>query len=159
MDAFGIIAIILAVVGIAGGFLPVLPGPPVSWVALLLVFLSASAKDPVSVTALVLWLVIAIIITVMDYIFPSLMTKYTGGHKTAERGAFIGLFAGLVLTPVGMVLGSFIGAFIGELLVGKQDAVSSLKAAFGTFLAFILTTGIKVIYSVIMLWQVLVHLF
>ena len=159
MDALGIIAIILAVIGIAGGFLPVVPGPPLSWVALLLVYFTESAKDEVSVTALVVWLVIAVVITVLDYVLPGVFTKVTGGHKAAEKGAMIGLFVGLFLTPIGMILGSFLGAFIGELVVEKQDIAASLKAASGAFIAFILTTGIKVIFSAILLWQVLSHLF
>ena len=159
MDAFGIIAIVLAVIGIAGGFLPVVPGPPLSWVALLLVYFSESAKDEVSVTALVVWLVIAVVITVLDYVLPGVFTKVTGGHKAAEKGAMIGLIVGLFLTPIGMILGSFLGAFIGELMVEKQDIAASLKAAPGAFIAFILTTGIKVIFSAILLWQVLSHLF
>lgn len=159
MDAIGIIAIILAAVGIAGSFLPVLPGPPLSWVALLLVNFSSMAKDEVSTTALIIWLIATIAITVADYVLPSLLTKAMGGHKAAERGAIIGLIIGLFLTPIGMILGSFIGAFLGEFLSEKQDVFASLKAASGTFLSFILTTGIKAIFSAILLWQVLIHLF
>jgi len=159
MDALGIIAIILAVIGIAGGFLPIVPGPPLSWVALLLVYFSESAKDELSVSALVIWLVIAVVITILDYVLPGIFTKVTGGHKAAEKGAIIGLIVGLLFTPVGMILGSFLGAFLGELLFEKQDVSASLKAASGAFIAFILTTGIKVIFSVILLWQVLAHLF
>jgi len=155
MDFFGILAIILAVVGIVGGFLPMLPGPPLSWVALLLVFLSDKA-DPVTVTALVGWLVAAVVITVADYILPGYMTRLTGGHKAAERGAFWGLIAGIVFTPVGMVLGSFLGAFICEMIASKKDMWGSLKAATGAFAAFILSTGIKVIYSAVILWVVVV---
>jgi len=159
MDALGIIAIILAVVGIAGGFLPVVPGPPLSWVALLLVYFSESAKDEVSLAALIVWLVIAVIITILDYILPGIFTKVTGGHKAAEKGAMIGLIAGIILTPIGMILGSFLGAFIGEMSVGRKNIAHSLKAASGAFLGFIMTTGIKVIFSIILLWQVVVHLF
>jgi len=159
MDAFGIIAIVLAVIGIAGGFLPVIPGPPLSWVALLLVYLSENAKDELSVTALVIWLVITVVITILDYVLPGVLTKVTGGHKAAQRGAIVGLIAGMLFTPIGMILGSFLGAFLGELTLGKQDVTASLKAASGAFLAFILTTGLKVIFSVILLWQVLTNLF
>ncbi len=159
MDALGIIAIVLAVVGVAGGFLPVVPGPPLSWVALLLVYLSDAAKDDVSMTALIVWLILAVIITIADYLLPGVFTRLTGGHKAAEKGATIGLIAGLLFTPIGMVLGSFLGAFIGEYMAERRDVFHALKAATGAFVAFILTTGVKVIFSVILLWQVLVHLF
>lgn len=159
MDALGIIGLILAVIGIAGGLVPVLPGPPLSWVALFLVSLSGKAADPVSTRALVVYLVVATVITIADYVLPGLMTRVTGGHKAAEKGAMVGLLCGLFLTPIGMVLGSFIGAFLAEYIAEKQTAAASLKAAAGAFLAFILTTGVKVIFSVIVLWQVIVHLF
>ena len=158
MDALGIIAIIVAIVGVLGGFLPVIPGPPLSAVALLLVFLSKEAADPISLTALIIWAVIAIVLTILDYILPGILAKAAGGHKAAEKGATIGLIVGLFFTPVGMILGSFLGAFLGEYLAEKQGIAASLKAAVGSFIAFILTTGIKVIYSAIVLWQVLVHL-
>jgi len=159
MDFLGILALILGVAGIFGGFIPVLPGPPLSWVALLLVHFSDSAKDEITVTALIIWLVIATALTVLDYVLPGMLTKATGGHKAAERGATIGLIAGLFLTPIGMVLGSFLGAFIAEFIAEKQDVFGALKAASGAFLAFILTTGMKVIFSAIVLWQIIAHLF
>lgn len=159
MDALGVIALILAIVGVLGGIVPMLPGPPLSWAGLLCVYLSDSAKDQVPTSALIIWLVLATVITIMDYLIPGMLTKVTGGHKAAEWGATIGLFAGVFLIPVGMILGSLIGAFIGELMVAKQDVGSSVKAALGAFLGFILTTGIKVIFSVILLWRVIVYLF
>jgi len=159
MDALGIIAIIVAILGILGGFLPVLPGPPLSWVALFLVYFSDKAADPLSRTALLVYLAVATVLTIFDYILPGMMTRLTGGHPAAEKGAMLGLIIGLFLTPVGMVLGSFLGAFIGEYVAEKTDVLSALKAATGAFLAFILTTGMKVIFSCIVLWQVLVHLF
>ena len=154
-----IAAIILAILGIAGGFLPVMPGPPLSALALLFVFLCDKATDPLSLTALIIWVIVAAALTAMDYILPGMLTHVTGGHKAAERGATLGLIAGMLFTPVGMVMGSFLGAFLGEYFAERQGFTASLKAAAGSFLAFILTTGIKVIYSVLVLWQVLVHLF
>jgi len=159
MDFLGIMALIMGVLGILGGFIPVLPGPPLSWVALLFVYLSNSAKDEISTSALIIWLAVSIVLTVLDYILPGMLTRVTGGHKAAERGAMAGLIAGLFFTPIGMVLGSFLGAFIAELVAEKQDVSGALKAASGAFLAFILTTGMKVIFSAMLLWQIITHLF
>jgi len=158
MDIFGIIAIILAIAGIAGGFLPIIPGPPLSWLGLLFVYFSAKADEPISFTALMIWLAITIAISVADYILPGMLTKLTGGHKAAERGAFIGLIIGLFFTPVGMVLGSFLGAFAGEYFAERQNFGASLKAACGAFLAFILSTGMKVLFSAVVLWVIVEHL-
>ena len=153
-----ITAIILAILGIVGGIVPVLPGPPLSWLALLCAHFAASPENKFSTFALAIWLVLAIIITIMDYLLPGYMAKLTGGHRGAERGALVGLIVGIFFTPIGMVLGCFLGAFLGELIVEGEPPARALSAATGAFLAFILTTGIKVIFSVIALWQVIKHL-
>jgi len=100
MDFLGILALILGVAGILGGFIPVLPGPPLSWVALLLVHFSDSTKDEISVSALIVWLVIATALTVLDYVLPGMLTKVTGGHKAAERNSF-GKWSSAVQTSSG----------------------------------------------------------
>jgi len=146
-----IIAIIFSLVGILGGFLPVIPGPPLSWIALLLIYFDGK----ISLSELLIWLFFATIITVMDYILPSITSKLAGGHKSAEIGAMVGLIAGIILTPVGMIMGCFLGAFFGEFLFGKSDFQKSLKTAIASFAGLMLSTGIKVIFSVAVLWQIL----
>lgn len=158
MDALAIIAIVLAVIGIIGGIVPMLPGPPISWCALLCMYLSSSPDEPITLTALIIWLIATVVITVLDYIMPGITSRWFGGHKAAERGALIGMIAGMFLTPIGMVLGSFLGAFFGEYITQNKNAGASLKAAVGAFSAFILTTGAKVIFSTIILWQVIAAL-
>ena len=77
--ALAIFAIILGVLGIVGSIVPALPGPPLSWFGLLLMFLRShfyAAGDPFSSTALLIWLGITILVTVLDYIVPSWMTNH-----------------------------------------------------------------------------------
>ncbi len=157
MTALEIFAIICAAVGVIGSILPGLPGPPLSWVGLLLVFFAGNRGEcePVTSTFLLVWLGITTIVTILDYIVPGWFAKKTGGHKEASWGAIIGLFAGMFLTPVGMMAGALIGAFVGEFFFAKQDAPSSVKAAIGAFLGFIFGTGIKLVASGIMLFYVL----
>lgn len=155
MDVFSVIAVILAIVGIIGGVVPMIPGPAVSWGALLCLYFSDSSKTPLSTTSLFVWLAIAIVVTVVDYIVPPLMTKLAGGHKAAERGAMIGMLIGIFLTPVGMILGSLLGAFLGEFLSEDRDFGHSVKASLGAFAGFLLTTGLKVGMSCIILWKII----
>ena len=156
-----VLAILAGIIGIAGSILPGLPGAPFSWVGMLLLYIwgngANAAGEPMSLTTLVAWGVVVVVVSVIDYIVPMYLTKVTGGSKYAERGAMIGLIAGIILTPVGMILGSFLGAFLGEMLYAKNDAESSLKAAIGSFLGFILGTGIKTIVAVLMMWQIIVY--
>ena len=158
-----ICAIAAGIIGIAGSILPGLPGTPFSWVGMLILYLwgsgSNAAGDPMPLSTLVIWGVVVVIVSVIDYIVPMYVTKLTGGSKYAEKGAMIGLVAGIILTPVGMILGSFLGAFIAEMMWAKKDAASSLKAAVGSFIGFMLGTGIKTIVACLIMWQIIVYAF
>jgi uncharacterized protein YqgC (DUF456 family) len=118
-----------------------------------------AAGNPMSLQTLIIWGVVVLIVSVVDYVVPMYFTKLTGGSKYAERGALIGLVAGIILTPIGMIAGSFLGAFIAEVQWGKKTSSEALLAALGSFLGFILGTGIKTIASVLILWQIIVYAF
>ena len=158
-----ILAIISGVIGIAGSILPGLPGTPVSWVGMLILYIWGTGTNaaglPMSLTTLIIWGVVVLVVSVIDYIVPMYFTKLTGGSKYAERGAMIGLIAGIILTPIGMIAGSFLGAYLAEIHWGKKDTGSALMAATGSFIGFILGTGIKTIASVLILWQIIVYAF
>ena len=108
-----ILAVLAGVIGIAGSILPALPGTSFSWIGLFLLYMWGPEAVPVKV--LIIWGIVVIAVSVVDYVVPMFFTKATGGSKYAERGAMIGLVAGIVLTPVGMILGSFLGAVFAEL--------------------------------------------
>ena len=156
-------AIAAGIIGIAGSILPGLPGPPFSWIGLLILYIWGSGTNadeiPMQLSTLVIWGVVVVIVSVIDYIVPMYLTKLTGGSKHAERGAMIGMLVGIFLTPIGMILGSFLGAFLGELLFAKKKEEEALKAAVGSFLGFITGTGIKTIASVLIMWQIIVYAF
>lgn len=156
MTPLEIFAIICAVLGIIGSIVPGLPGPPLSWIGLLLVYLAGNRGDcdPISTNFLLIWLAITTIVTILDYVIPGWFAKTTGGHKQASWGAIIGLFAGIFLTPIGMLAGALIGAFIGEFYFAQQDTMHSIKASLGAFLGFIFSTGMKLIVSGIMLFYI-----
>ena len=152
-----ILAILAGVIGIAGSILPGLPGTPFSWIGLLLLYIWGPQE--MAMSTLLIWGVVVALVTVIDYLVPMWLTKATGGSKYAERGALIGLIAGIILTPVGMIMGSFLGAFIAELQWGKKEAGDALKAAAGSFIGFMLGTGLKTIVSVLILWRSIVFCF
>ena len=161
METFIIILAILAgVIGIAGSILPGLPGTPVSWIGLLLLYVWGNgAAEGLTVKGLIIWGIIVALVSVIDYIVPMYFTKVTGGSKYAERGAMAGLIIGIFLTPVGMILGSFLGAFLAEFYYNRQGAGQALKAAIGSFLGFITGTGLKTIVAVLIFWRIIVFAF
>ena len=160
-----IIAFILLALGFLGAVLPVLPGPPLSYAGLLLIRLSGFGDF--SAAFLLIWAGIVIIVTIMDYFLPSIMTKRFGGSRAAALGSFLGLVAGIFFfPPLGIIIGPFLGAFIGEMInnsVKAADAganadtdakgANALKVAFGAFVAFIVGSGAKLIICSLMFFQ------
>ena len=157
-----IIAVILGVLGIIGSIVPVLPGPPLSWAGLLLMYFfggTDKAGDPMSQKLLFILLGVTVAVTVLDYIIPALFTRLSGGSKYASWGAVIGLFVGLILPlPGGMIVTSLLGAFLAELLLAGKNAGASLKSSLGAFLGFLFGTGIKLIASAVMLFYIIVFI-
>ncbi len=143
--ALGFVFILL---GIIGSFLPVLPGPITGWIGLLILhFTSVIEQDW---TFLGITLAIAVIIWFLDYIIPAMGTKKYGGSKYGIYGTTLGLIFGLLfLGPLGIIIGPFAGAFLGELIYDSKDSNRALKAAIGSFVGFLFSTGIKFIVSLI----------
>ena len=94
--------------------------------------------------------ILAGVITLLDYVAPVWFAKKSGGTKYGTWGTTIGLVAGMFLGIPGVILGPFLGAYIGE-LIAKTPSSKALKVAAMSFVAFMLTTGIKVVYGVYIL--------
>ena len=146
-----IIAVIIGLIGIVGCFLPVLPGPPISWGALLLLYFFGNGE--MSLRFLLIWLGITIFVTILDYVVPAQFTRVTGGSKAAGRGSMIGLLVGLIFFPPwGMLVGAFLGALLAEVLVNRSSIADSVKPALGSFLGFLAGTFFKFVSSALMFW-------
>jgi uncharacterized protein YqgC (DUF456 family) len=146
-----IIGFLFMLVGILGSFLPVLPGPPISWIGLFLLYLTKSVPDNWWVLGITL--VVALIILALDYIIPAIGMKKFGGTKAGMIGTTIGLLIALffpILGPLGIIIWPFIGALIGELL-NKADKKTATKAAFGSFLGFLTGTFLKFMVAIVYL--------
>lgn len=150
-----VIAIILAVVGIIGSIVPGLPGPPLSWVGLLLAFFSHKMGGAdMTLTSVLIWLAVTVIVSILDYTVPAKFTKLAGGSKAGSRGALIGMIIGIFLTPIGMIPCSLAGAFLAEMFQENKSAGQAFKAALGTFAGFLVGTGMKLIVSVTMAFYI-----
>ena len=147
MDYFLLIlAILMMLIGLAGCILPIIPGPPISWIGLLLIEFSRFGNF--SSRYLLITALIAIAVTALDYLIPIWSTKKFGGSKAGMWGATIGMIVGIIFSPIGMILGAFAGAVVGEAIEGK-DSTSAFKSGFGTFIGFMLGIGLKLITSII----------
>ena len=135
-----ILSSILLVAGLLGCVLPALPGPPVSYVGLLL--LHWTDRVQFSMTELLVMLLAVVIAQVLDYFIPVLGSKYSGGTKWGSWGAFLGSIVGLFFLPVGLIAGPFFGALIGE-LIGEKNLSLALKSGIGAVAGFLLGTVLK----------------
>lgn len=148
-------AILLSLIGIVGAVVPGIAGTPFSFLALL----AMSFVDGIDYSArflLIMGLIGAMVFAV-DYVVPIWGTKKLGGTKAGVRGSTIGLFLGLFITfvfPIGFIailLGPFIGAYIGEKSAGTADHLA-WKSALGSFVGFLLGTGIKIVYACVCIY-------
>lgn len=146
------LGIILIIVGIIGSFLPVIPGPPIAYVGLLLQQLRD--PDPFSSKFLLIWAALVIISLVLDFVIPMWGTKKFGGSKYGVWGSTLGFLLAFWMGPWGVIIGPFIGAFVGEMIAGK-DSKQSLRAAWGSFVGFLLGSLLKVVLCFVMLYYLI----
>ena len=150
MDIILIIAgALLIIAGFLGSFLPVLPGPPISYLGLLL--LQFTSGEPFSLQFFVIWALVIAVIMVLDNLIPSMGAKKYGGTPYGVWGSILGLVAGFFFPPVGIIIGPIAGAFAGELIGGKTTD-QALQSAWGSFVGFMAGTLMKVIASGMMGW-------
>lgn len=140
------LAIVFMIIGIIGCLVPVLPGPPLSFIGLLILHFTEFAQFRINL--LVILGLIAIIVAVFDYVVPIWGTKKFGGTKYGVRGATVGLLIGLFFGPPGIIIGPFIGAVIGELIY-KDDFGYAIRAGFGSLIGFMAGIGLKLATSLI----------
>ena len=139
-----LLAGIVLILGVVGAVLPLLPGPLLSALGLIL-FTQSSTLNVDSALGLYIWAFVGLLFFLGDYFLPGFVAKRGGGSKEASRGATIGLLMGLILGP-GMFIGAFIGAFIGQYSSNGNISLSLRSALLATIG---ITLGIigKLIYT------------
>lgn len=155
MDTLLIIIAGLAIVaGIAGTFLPILPGPPLAWAGLLLLHFTPQVSF--TTNFLVGTALITLAVTALDYLLPIWATRRSGGTKYGERGAVIGMIIGVVFAgPLGVIVGPLMGAFAGELVHDHFNWQKASRSAWYSFVGFLLSVGLQLGWClVILFWYV-----
>lgn len=145
-----ILGVICLITAILGTVLPILPGPPIAYVGMILFHLTGRIQF--TPTQLIVWAVLVVLVQVLDYVIPMLGSKYAGGTKWGSWGCVIGTVVGLFFSPWGIVLGPFLGAVAGELL-GDKDLKYALKSGLGSLLGFLFGTIVKLMLCGYFIWQ------
>jgi len=153
-----LLGIICTVIGVIGCIFPAIPGPPLSYAALIL--LQFAKEEPVfSRSFLVKFAILTIVVSLGDYLLPLLGAKKYGTSKYGIWGAILGMMAGIIFfPPFGMILGIFIGAIVGELIAGKENSMA-LKSGLATFIGSMTAVLIKLSLSLVMAFYFFVYIF
>ncbi|MBR7068699.1 MAG: DUF456 domain-containing protein [Bacteroidales bacterium] len=139
-------ACVLLLLGLIGCVAPILPGPPLSWLGLLLLRFTSYGEN-LNTNSLIGAGIFAALVTVLDYVLPVWTTRKFGGSKYGVWGATIGLVLGIFcMPPLGLIVGPFAGALVGEYL-GQRNDVNPWRSALGSFVGFLLGTGAKLAVS------------
>lgn len=140
------VGLLLAILGLAGCLLPLLPGPPLSYAALLVLSL-ARDWQPFSVPFLAAAGIAAVLVSVLDFLIPPAGAKRYGASKYGFWGSLIGMILGMIFFSLpGMFVGAWAGAVGGELIGGKTGK-GAIRAGWGAFLGNLTAIGLKVAYS------------
>lgn len=138
--ALAIIGIFVLILGFVGCFLPVLPGPPLAYISLLLLQIG---PEPFATRFLLLVGAIVLLVTLLDYLIPAWGAKKWGGSRYGMAGAIVGVIVGIfVLPPIGFFVFPLLGAIVGEMF-GGANTHKAFRSAFGTMMGLLLGTVIK----------------
>jgi len=143
MDIFLlIVAFLCMVIGIVGCIVPGLPGVPVAYVGLWIA--QAAERIDFSWQFLLIWGIVTVVVSILDYVVPAWGTKKYGGTKYGVWGSTIGVFVGLFFGAVGVIFGPLVGAILGEMISGKEFN-EALRAGWGSFIGILAGTVLKLI--------------
>jgi len=153
-----VIGSIFVLVGIAGCVLPILPGPVLIFLGLLVLALLKDFSSPLTPTLMIVMAILTVIVTIGDYMIPLWGAKKYGTSKWGIWGSVAGMAIGLLFSPFGMLLGAVIGAVAVEWLVQKEKG-KAFKAGWGVIVGSLLgavlklgVSGMMVYYFIRGLW-------
>ncbi len=141
-----VVAVLVMLVGVAGTFIPAIPGMPLIWLAMLGYGLVEGFRE-MTPWFLAVTFIVVVLSQVAEHYAKAWGAKRYGAGKAGTWGAVIGSIAGLFFMPVGLVLGPFLGALIGELLAGRS-AEEALRAGWGGLVGVLGSVVVNVIFAI-----------
>ena len=144
-------AAIFLILGLAGCFISILPGPILSYLALLCLI---PTDNCLSAATLSFFGVLTIAVTIADFIIPSIGAKKFNCSSYGTWGCALGTFIGAFFFPVGIIVGPFLGAFLGE-LIARKDVSAAFHGGIGAFLGFLAGTLLKLCFCIYLIIHVI----
>ncbi len=158
MPLIEIISILLLLVGLAGTFLPVLPGLLLSLCGLLMYKFGTDAS--LSVLYIYIFIFLVVVSVVLNYLVPAHTNRKYGGTRWGSIGSVFGTILGMFFIPIpfGFLIGMFLGVFAGELLHDATDHKKAWNSTKGAFIGFIYSTGFNFIVGLAMFLVVVIDI-
>ncbi|NLW44168.1 MAG: DUF456 domain-containing protein [Syntrophomonadaceae bacterium] len=155
MDIFAIVlAIAVMLIGIAGTFVPVLPGIPIIFLAIL-GYGWYEGFNAISVRYIAIVGALALLSVLVDYIAGLWGAKKAGSSKLGMLGAGLGILVGIFFGPVGILVGPWFGALIGEYMF-LHDLNRAVNVATGSVIGIFAGIAFKALIGIGMLISFLV---
>jgi len=151
LNILALIAVgITFLIAFAGCIVPIIPGPLMAFVAVLIYNL-CYPKQFDGWTFLMICAALTLIAQIADFLFTYLGAKKFGASWRGILGSMIGVFFGMFIPPqiVWIFLLPALLAIAFELL-GSKTFAQSAKAGFGAFIGSVASTGLKL---AIVLWM------
>jgi len=155
-----LVTISLMLVGLIGCVVPVLPGPPILFIAALghRLMLGADGSGLSWWTILGLGVVVAVV-QVIDIVSGAAGAKWFGGSKWGSLGALLGGFIGLFFLPIGLLVGPLVGAIGFEMMFAKKEPNPALVSGVGSLAGTFAGMAVKVVCGLIMVGWFVIDVF
>jgi uncharacterized protein YqgC (DUF456 family) len=148
----------LVVLGFVGSFLPVLPGPPLTFMGLLLLALVRHFASPLTGTLVIFMGMSTMAVLILDQVIPLLGARRYGASKWGIWGSIAGMVVGCFFSPFAVLFGAFFGAVVAEWLVHRQKG-RAFRAGWGVFVGTLFGVVLKLGICGLMTFDVLRALF
>ena len=144
-----ILGAVLAVIGLAGMLLPIIPGAPILFAGLVM----AAWADDFAYVGLWTFVLLGILVGltyVVDLLAGAFGVKRFGASPRAMVGAAVGTLLGLFFGLLGVIIGPFVGASIGELTTSRNLETAG-RAGIGATLGLAIGAAAKLALAFTML--------
>ncbi len=155
-----LITLSLLLVGLIGCVAPVLPGPPIIFVAAVAHRLMLGAEDSGLAwwSFLILGAMVAVV-QVIEILSGAAGAKWFGGTKWGALGALVGGLAGLFFMPIGLLAGPLVGAYGFEMAFAKKESNPAMVSGMGSVAGTLIGMVVKVFFGVLMIAWFLLDVF
>jgi hypothetical protein len=139
------VTIILMALGLAGTFLPFIPGTTVILAAAIIHHFTIGGPHTVGWWTILALAILTVLSYIVDLVSGSLGAKWFGATKWGAIGGLAGTVVGVFFGLPGIFLGPLIGVMLGEILGGKE-LLPATKSTWGTLLGT--TAGIVLRFAI-----------